>query len=110
MSDAVFAKVKAYLDARDKSKPSTVPHVFKFVVTSGGAVTKTIVVDLVNFTIKQEDGAADVTVTLDEEWIKKIFTLEVDVSEVFKSGKAAVEGDKELLQKLKPFLAKLNSA
>lgn len=110
MAEAVIAKVQAYLDARDKSVPSRVPYVFKFVATVDGAPSKTIVLDLVNFTISREDGPADVTATLAEEWIHKIFTNEVDLAEFVTGGHISIEGDRELLAKLKAFVAKLNSA
>lgn len=110
-AEAVFAKVKAYLDARDKSIPSLVPYTFKFIVTSGGAVVKTYFLDLVNFTVNNDESAtADVTLTLDREQVLELFSQKAEAAELIKAGKALVAGNPEILAKLKPFLDKFRES
>lgn len=108
---AITEKIKAHLAARAADPtPSKIPHTFKFYVTKDGATVKIVFLDLVNFTASSDDKAADVTVTLEAEYAKKIFLNEIDAVEAYKAGHAKIEGDKDLLLKLKPFLAKFNSA
>jgi len=111
MAEAIITKVQAYFDARDKSKPSLVPHVFKFVLTRNGATFATYVFDLKNWVIsKNASAAAEVTLTLSEELLQQLFTNKADATEAINSGLATVEGDRELLKKLKPFVQKMLAA
>lgn len=111
MAEAVFAKVKAYLDSRDKSIPSKVPYTFKFIVTSEGATYKTFVLDLKNFAVSYDAAApADVTITVDKAAVVEVFEQKVEATQLIAEGKALIDGDVELLLQLKPFLDKLRAS
>lgn len=110
MSEAVFAKIEAFLKKADPSKPRAVPYVFKFVITKGGTPIKTYIVDAKNLKFSTADGAADVTFTGEEEILLALAAQTTTVQEAVKAGKIAIEGEIEIAKLLEPFIAKVNAS
>lgn len=110
MSDAVFAKIEAFLKKADVSKPRAVPYVFKFVLTKNGTPVKTWIVDAKNLTVTTGEGSADVTFTGEEEILLALAAAKTTVQEAYKEGKVKIDGDIEIAKKLEPFIAKVNAS
>lgn len=105
--EQIYSKIEAYLAKRDPSKPSPVPHVFKFVILKGGSVSSTWILDLKNFKISKGEGEAEVTLTLDEETLAALITLKVSAEEALASGKLNVTGAREVALRIAQFVGLL---
>ncbi|KAL7049285.1 hypothetical protein ACKWTF_003651 [Chironomus riparius] len=102
----VFAKIQAVLDTVDPNKPDRkVVHVFKIKITQNGEVVKTMMLDLVKIKFYEGDDEAECTLVLDDALLNDIVFKRTDGMEELKDGRLVVEGNVELLMKLKEALS-----
>ena len=99
-----FPKIQARLDKVDPNNQKVV-HVFKLKITQNGEVVKTMMLDLVKIKFYEGDEAAECTMVLDDVLLNDIVFRRTDGLEELKDGRLVVEGDVELLMKLKEALA-----
>ena len=105
-SDEAFNIVRARMAAVD-AKDRKVQAVLKFHITQGGAVVKTMMLDLVNSKLYEGDDAAECTVKIDDQVLADILAMKTDPKEALQKGLCEVEGNKELLTVLKEQIALL---
>lgn len=96
----VFAEIQSRLDSDPDKFKEEVDGSFKFVLESG-----TWVVDAKdNIGVREEDGDADVTITVSDEDFVAISDGSLDGMQAFMLGKVQVDGDMGLAMKLQQIL------
>lgn len=102
--DEAFNKVRARMAKVENKK---VQAVLKFRITQGGAVVKTMMLDLVNSKLYEGDDAAECTVKIDDQILADILAMRQDPKEALAKGLCEVEGNQSLLTILKEQVALL---
>jgi len=91
-----------------EGKPHRLTGVYKFIVTKGGAVYKTWVLDLNQRVLTQGDGAADVTLRIEDDVMVALGTKKMTAADALSQDKIEiVSGNAELVLALEPFIAEL---
>ncbi|CAG9800311.1 unnamed protein product [Chironomus riparius] len=99
-----FPKIQARLDKVDPNNQKVV-HVFKLKIQQNGAIVKTMMLDLVKIKFYEGDEEAECTLVLDDALLNDIVFKRTDGMEELKDGRLVVEGNVELLMKLKEALS-----
>ncbi|XP_055586112.1 uncharacterized protein LOC129738833 [Uranotaenia lowii] len=105
-SDEVFAKIAKRLEAIDPNNRQ-VEHSYKFRITQGGKVVKSWIMDLKNVKLTESDGAAEATLTMEDEIMFAIGTGAMAAKDAMAQDKMEVDGQVELIFLLEPFIASL---
>jgi ubiquinone biosynthesis protein UbiJ len=99
-----FPKIQARLDKVDPSNQKVV-HVFKLKIKQNGEIVKTMMLDLVKIKFYEGDEEAECTLVLDDALLNDIVFRRTDGMEELKDGRLVVEGNLDLLMKLKEALS-----
>jgi hypothetical protein len=99
-----FPKIQARLDKVDPANQKVV-HVFKLKIKQNGEVVKTMMLDLVKIKFYEADEEAECTLVLDDVLLNDIVFKRTDGLEELKDGRLVVEGNLDLLMKLKEALS-----
>lgn len=99
-----FPKIQARLDKVDP-KNQKVVHVFKLKIKQNGEIVKTMMLDLVKIKFYEGDEEAECTLVLDDVLLNDIVFKRTDGMEELKDGRLVVEGNLDLLMKLKEALS-----
>jgi len=104
--EEAFPKIQARLDKVDPNQADRkVVHVFKLKIKQNGEIVKIMMLDLVKLKFYEGDEAAECTLVLDDVLLNDIVFRRTDGLEELKDGRLVVEGDVDLLMKLKESLS-----
>ncbi|XP_050071601.1 uncharacterized protein LOC126559480 [Anopheles maculipalpis] len=105
-SDAVFERIAKRLETIDPSNRQ-VQQIYKFRIQQNGTVVKTWVLDLKAVKLTESDGAAEATLTMEDDIMFALGTGAMPAKEALAQDKLDVEGQVELIFLLEPFIASL---
>ncbi|XP_052888752.1 uncharacterized protein LOC128297192 [Anopheles moucheti] len=105
-SDPVFERIAKRLETIDPNNRQ-VQQIYKFRIQQNGKVVKTWVLDLKAVKLTEGDGAAEATLTMEDDIMFALGTGAMPAKEALAQDKLDVEGQVELIFLLEPFIASL---